>query len=361
MANQGIFLRHYLDQTPGANDPGAGWTNSPDIVASVDSNGNPQPAPDPTVFTSSSGYGQQFSNQISIGQANYIYVRGLNTTGAATLGRFWFYFVESNVVLWPQNWQSSNITVAGNNQNYADMTTPLAANQVGVTNPPFIWTAPNLQQSGDHYCMIAFAQNVPTGQPLPAPQSPAPTGFMGSWDQLAQFVINNPNMAWRNTVDVSRNTPTFQYTTNIAGAPNGGQFNVGVQLTSMPTDGYFAFSVPGPDAQDSVVIPKTAIPNPNYAPTVTVNWPKGYQSSITISYWQGATTPPVGSTITPIITIPFTQVAKTMPEVMQASRGRRKRFSLSSPMPFLNYESPRMMYGAVQYSYIVGSMPYRFS
>jgi len=251
------------------------------------------------------------------------------------------------------------VYVNGNPQNYMEVSAQ-TANQIIVGNPPFIWNAPPLQSGNDHYCMIAFAENPPLSHP---PTSPAPTGFMGTWDDLAQYVISHPNMAWRNTIDVSSNTPTWQQIAPIAGAAAGGTFYIGIQCSNMPTDSYFAFDVPGPDSANTIHVPKTQITNPNTNLTIPVTWPANFSSSISLSYWQGATTPPVGASLQPVIIVPFQQVAMRMPELLATPLPKRMPngpLTLGVPHRVFAYENPKMLNGSVIHAYVIGSMPYRF-
>jgi len=106
------------------------------------------------------------------------------------------------------------------------------------------------------------------------------------------------------TVDVSASQPTWQQTTPITGMPDGGQILVGFQCANMPTDGFVALSVPGPDPADSVNVPKTPITNPNMAVAVQVTWPPNYSTEATLTYWAGATAPAAGSSITLQLMVP---------------------------------------------------------
>ena len=338
MTYSGMFLRSYIGQQPGQNQ--GGWSASPDIIFA-----GTTPAADPTVYTSSANYNKDYGSTVYLNQVNYVYIRGFNNTTASETARIWFYYTRSDLALWPSNWFANNIQVAGNMVNYTTMTA--SQNEIGVTNPPFLWTPPPLNSGNNHYCAIAFAENPPLSSP---PQSPAPTGYMGSTSELANFILSNPNMAWRNTVDVSVNTPSWQTTTNITGSTEGGQLQIGIQCTNMPNDSYVAFSVPGPDAQNTINVPKMQISNGNLALSLPVNWPAGFQSSITISYWQGSTNPQVGASIVPTLWIPQTQVSY---ETQLKTRHR--------PVYVHAFESPRMLYLAPVKMYVIGAVPYRFS
>lgn len=106
------------------------------------------------------------------------------------------------------------------------------------------------------------------------------------------------------TVAVSASQPTWQQVTPITGMPDGGQLMIGFQCTNMPTDGFVALSVPGPDAADSVNIPKMQITYPSMSVFSTVVWPPNYSTQATLSYWAGATAPAAGASITLQLLLP---------------------------------------------------------
>ncbi|MDF2627838.1 MAG: hypothetical protein K0R39_1669 [Symbiobacteriaceae bacterium] len=338
MTYSGMFLRSYIGQQPGQN--AGGWSASPDIILY-----GTQPANDPTIFTNSANYNTDYGSTVYLNQINYVYVRGFNNTTAAETARIWLYYTRSDLALWPSNWWSSNIQMQGANLNYTTM--EASSNQIGVTNPPFLWTPPTLGGNNTHYCVVAFAENPPLSSP---PQSPAPTGYMGTTQDLANYILSTPNMAWRNTIDVSQNTPTWQQVTNITGPTEGGLLQIGIQCTNMPNDAYVSFNVPGPDAQNTINVPKMQISNGNLALSLPVTWPAGFSSSIQISYWQGSQTPQKGATITPTLWIPQTQVSYEL----QASTRHR-------PVHVFAFESPKMLYLAPTKMYVIGAVPYRFS
>lgn len=295
---QGLFLRHYLGELPDGRRTSSAWTDSPDIIL----NGT-GPAVDPTVFTTRDSYGREQAQRVFNDQLNYVYVRGLNTTAGKLDARLWLYHAQSNAVIWPQDWRQGGIFVNDPErpQNWVELT-DLDPGAIGVSTPVFHWqaTAPS---PGAHFCMIAFAENPPLSFP---PRSPKPVGSMGTWDQLAAFVQAHPNMAWRNTVPVGGAGPTWTMTEPIEGAPDGGEFNVGLKFKDMPTDGWVSFNVPGYDAGSTIVMPdppdqKVRIPRSGTSILLTLNWRRGYRSSISVSYWQGPTPPPKGANITPIV------------------------------------------------------------
>lgn len=98
--------------------------------------------------------------------------------------------------------------------------------------------------------------------------------------------------------------PTWQSSYPVEGPPGGGPIYLGFQCTDMPTDSTVACTAPGPDPQNSVNIPRTPIMNPHMTYMVQVVWPPNFNSTITISWWEGRTPPPPGAGIQPVAAYP---------------------------------------------------------
>lgn len=301
----GFFVRDNLGQTP--SDRGTAWSSCPDIICAGTS-----PSQDPSAYLTAASYNTSYPATVYEQTPNYIYVRAYNTNSAATsgspiTGRAWYYWVQSDLTLWPTNWNTSAITVAGNNINYQDIVTT-ADDQVCMPNLPYIWTPP-VPASGQHFCLISWMEYPPSNPP----QNPVlQYGYMGTWDDLVNFVLDHQNMGWRNTTDVSGLGQTWSQTSNITGPTTPGTFYLGIQCTNMQGGGYVGFDVPGPNPQiPPVQLPKTPITNPNMNVQIPISdWPGNAQSSITVNYWQGSTPPPAGSNITVTLMIPTTQMAE---------------------------------------------------
>lgn len=102
---------------------------------------------------------------------------------------------------------------------------------------------------------------------------------------------------------------TWERTIPVSGPTAASELGLGVQTHGMPTDGFFAFAVPGYDAESSVVFPappndRSPIYKPDVAVLVMVSWRGGFETSMTIRWWQGATEPPPGASIVPVLAYP---------------------------------------------------------
>lgn len=289
MAYEGLFIRDYVGETPdGAK--GTSWTQSPDICVS-----GPTPLPDPQVLVNREQYdkGSPSMNDQTPLQSNFVYVRGLNTTDNPLTATIYLYYVDTSIVLWPQNWKMDTIT------HINEPGIPVNAAQViadpqglAATISPFSWIPP---RDNNHYCLAAWVKDG-------ADQLVPPDLYsIGTVNDMANFILTHPNIGWKNTTEVDATQPTIENYASIMGAEYGGLLNVGVQCQNLPTDGEIEFYVPGPDAENTIIFPRTPIATPNYAPTVQVRWPPSYNSSITFKYYKGKTDPPDGANIIPIV------------------------------------------------------------
>jgi hypothetical protein len=95
--------------------------------------------------------------------------------------------------------------------------------------------------------------------------------------------------------------PTWQQTFPVEGTNQETRIYVGVQCTDMPTDGFIAATL----SHGDVTIPKMPITQPNLTVAQQFDMPANYKGTLTISYWQGATRPPMGAAIAPYLVIPM--------------------------------------------------------
>jgi hypothetical protein len=291
MAYSGFFVREYLGQLP--NQPPSGpWTQSPDVVFS-----GKVPA-DSQQYVTAQGYATDYGSYVFTNVTNFVYPRALNAQSQGSTGRVWFFWVDSSLALWPQNWRGDLVTVSGQQANFQ----PIAASsgdQISVVNQPFEWTPPPPPTTSGHYVSIVWVENNPADPPVNPFQGLAP---FPTFEALAQYVLSNPNMGLRGVVNINGQAPTWTQTTPVVGPSPAQPFYLGIQCNNMPTDGMVGFSVPGPvPTIPPIVVPLSPIVNPNMSMTVQVDWPAGAQSSITVIYQMGPTQPPAGASITVVM------------------------------------------------------------
>jgi hypothetical protein len=287
MSYQGIFIRDYVGELP--DGPlGTSWTNSPDLFCNGTS-----PIIDISSLTNQTNYLQGLPNaQVQVPlQQNYVYIRGINTVDGSQTSTIYFYYVDTSIVLWPQNWKTANVMIDNKEQNWVKVTAS-QLNQIVTGDKPFIWTPP---RQGIHYCIVGWVKNG-------ADQDTPPDLYsIGAVNDMANFILTHPNVGWKNTIEVDATQPTIQNSSPIIGPADGGSLNIGIQCQNLPTDGKISFSVQGPDAANTINVVDLPIRDVNMAVTVKVTWPANYQSTLVFSYFKGAKNPPDGANIIPIV------------------------------------------------------------
>jgi hypothetical protein len=108
------------------------------------------------------------------------------------------------------------------------------------------------------------------------------------------------------TAGAQGDAPTWQHSYPLSGPPQSEQVMVAVQCQNMPTDGSIAFAVSGSGGEADV--PRTPIAPPSFVLGVRMTWPADYSGVMTVSYWQGQTTPPPGASVQPVVTQMVTAV-----------------------------------------------------
>lgn len=289
---QGMFVRQALGDTPSSSPP-TDWTTSPDVIIA-----GPTPAADPSVYAASGNYGTSYGTNLTSGQVNYVYVRALNATSGSWTARIWLFYVDNNMAPFADGWTSNGISVNGAAVNYCTVSAT-SANQIVVSAPFVVQTPPVTQnQSWD---LIALVENQPLSKP---PEANVPQN-MTSWAELGQWAGQNyGQVGWVSSTPATGWGQTWQTSATFQTGTYSGELFVGALCSNMPTDGFLAVTMPGP-AGCTLNLAKTAIANGNGMYGSMLQAPAGFPgSTVTITYWQGGTTPPAGASITPQALIP---------------------------------------------------------
>lgn len=179
-----IFVRDALDDT--GNIPYSGRTAyfSPDIIPQ-------QQTQQPALSWFTSTWTQDKGLNIITGINNYVYVRGKNLKTSATSGTVYLYCAPSSLLLNVAYWSNSPVsTGGGTSAPLVDINNnrQIAAGAICVGNTPFLLNQTVPQ--GFHYCLI-------TRVVTPDHINPIPTSFANT-NQFVNWVVDNPNVAWRN-------------------------------------------------------------------------------------------------------------------------------------------------------------------
>jgi hypothetical protein len=279
----GLFMRQSLGQTP--MQPGTAG-NSPDIIVY-----GPSAAQSANGFTTPMSYNFTTLYQTATSsQRNFIYVRALNPQNGHGSARVYLYYAASTTLA-PTGWSTDSFYVAGKPQNWVDLSSD-TANEVLVSTVPVAWQATQ-PPAGSQWMIIAC---VVVGDD-PQPPDFSEIGY-GNAATVTKFVATQPQIAW---VAVTSNpadpAPSMWFDAPLAPNAAGTQQWVGVQFITMPADGTFSISIPGPDAANTVLGSGLRIPDGNAAIVWPVTYPPNFQTSAIVNYFQGGASPAKGSNI----------------------------------------------------------------
>lgn len=275
----GVFVRDYVGQTPYVT--GSGWTGSPDVIPY-----GPTPIADLSSLTPN--YGSAPTKQdIALNMWNYVYVRGKNLTNGAQNSRVYLFYVQSDKMNWPENWESDHIMYKGQVQNWADVTLN-ALGDIFVTG--FQWRPPAFGSDQNSYRLIAYVDNHPS---TTHPFDPTKIGYLGDSTQIGNYVYGHTCMAVSDTTEVAETLPTVEGVAKftVPGTTGTTDMLIGLRFENMSTDGQIAFIVPGLDANNTIITTKANLTDPDEVLLVPATYPFGFETTITYRFWKGSTQP----------------------------------------------------------------------
>lgn len=141
------FIRHQMGDTPGNN--AGSFSSCPDIIFSTTGAPDWTPISVPaSTFLTQASYNTDYGSTVQVSKAgnvnNFVYLRALNTNpqGPAVPMRLWMMYTQSDMALWPQNWQHDSIMVQQAAQNWQDGELIMSGGPGPyiVTGQPFLWT-----------------------------------------------------------------------------------------------------------------------------------------------------------------------------------------------------------------------------
>lgn len=277
---QGAFMRQSPGQLP--TQPGNGAETGPDIIVT-----GVAAAQDASAFVA--GYNDTTPhNQAVLGMRNFVYVRALNTRSGSGRSRVYFYHMASGSPS-PIGWESGGFTVAGQPQNWIDVIAS-AGGQVMVPAIPLVWDTPTVPD-GQSLILIAWVDDSAN----PKPPDFSNFGYLTP-EVVKDFVTSTPRLSWLALSGSAAPSCTAAWQLPVS---QTGSLYAGVQLSNLPIGGTLAFSLPGPDAANTLV-KSFAVPEPNAAVVWPVVYPAGFASSIVVTYTQGSGQPPGPPDIKPV-------------------------------------------------------------
>ena len=273
----GTFLRQFPGQLP--TQVGTGAQTAIDLIVTGST-----AAQDASAFASTASYaGTTLANQVTYGVPNFIYLRGLNSRPTGGSARVYFYFTLASSPS-PIGWRIDGFSVAGQTQNWLDLTAT-AAGEIDVPWLPIVWTPPT-PGNGDSLILIAYVNDLDNGGPVPP--NLTPFGYL-TLPTVTKFVAATPRISWL-AISGSASQTTATSVQTATASPAGGKYYVGMELANLPTDGKLTLSIPGPNAANTVVA-AFAPPAPDAVVVWPVTWPANFTTAVVMTYTQGATTP----------------------------------------------------------------------
>ncbi|MDR3476036.1 MAG: hypothetical protein P4M09_30695 [Devosia sp.] len=273
-----LYMRKALDDNGSVPYTGGTWTNSPDIIPyGTTVVGNP------TATFGGSNYGSDQGRSTVFEQQNYFYMRAKNLFNGAETGTLFLYYCPQNLFLFPSLWSKNQLATSSGKPSVDVSAAKL--NDVVVVGEPFTYVPTN----NIHSCLIG--RLVTPKNPNPLPQD----GDFPAMSDLATYIANHPNMAWRNVVLVDADIPTFTNTFTIDTTPaapgTSAQYLIGISFNKLTIGSQLAFSagtpIPsGPDQGKVIQLTQTAVTQTDGSlGTSYLTIPAGYKTSVSFSYW----------------------------------------------------------------------------
>jgi hypothetical protein len=147
-------------------------------------------------------YGKDQGLNVIADVNNYVYVRAKNLKTTSTSGTVFLYCAPSTLLLNVNYWSNNPINIGNGAKTSASLVdannnTQIAPDQICVGQTPFLLNQPI--PDGFHYCLITRVVTGDHGNPIPVGR------FTSSGDFL-KWVVENPNVAWRNVTTVPSTT-----------------------------------------------------------------------------------------------------------------------------------------------------------
>jgi hypothetical protein len=251
-----------------------------------------------TVLATSASYATASVDTIQQGQANYIYVRGMNGALLPLSTQVQLFASPAGIILWPALWKQRPIPTdidyqPPNPPVYASNIDNLAAGAIGVAQNAFVWSDPEPPPPGsDHYCLISWMNNASN----PFPDAPGPL-------ELSHLIANNLGFGFRNVSLQSGSSPTVQLVTQIeipvSVPPGSRQYYILIFPSGFPSGWQVSLSCSQTDTKGNpIAIPQQIIPPPPAKYLGIYAWlDPGFSATVTINCYQNGAEPATNATL----------------------------------------------------------------
>lgn len=235
-----------------------------------------EPVSDPqATFGTAASYATAPGKDILPTQQNYIYLRAKNlyTAGAAN-GEVALYWCKSSLFMNTGLWSTQQIpAVVGTNA-------PISASAYGdiaVATSAFHWLAP-AQPQHFHYCLIARLITSTPDDP-----NDIPPNFTSS-SAYVNWVLGNPQVAYRNVYINNASKPAMQYTFHVASPDQAAeQWIVAADSYNMPNGTTVAFSCAASGPNPPINVSGTVSQSSQSFSTVPTTLPGEFEADLVVT------------------------------------------------------------------------------
>jgi hypothetical protein len=268
-----VYIRANWGDTGEMPVKDGGWTCSPDIIPN-----GPNLLPDPVKTLTETWDGPDLGKETVLQQMNYFYVRGKNLFDGERKGTFELYYCPENLFLFPSMWRNNRIETSDGKDSLSVIAK--SKGDILVPNQPFRFQP----MSSIHNCLICRV--ITEGHPNPLPGDGEITGMT----ELANYILDHPNMAWRNVALVQRDIPTFVRDFNLDMGDDEGRVHMYLECKNVK-GGTVAFScgtpIPsGPDQGKVIELKPAVVPQEEISlGSITYTIPANFVTRVSYSYW----------------------------------------------------------------------------
>lgn len=266
-----LFVRDDLTDTGQIPSGARTYWTCPDIIP-----WQLQAVPDPqATFGTAQSYATAPAKDILPAQQNYIYLRAKNLyTGGAAAGTAYLYWCKSSLFINTDQWSGQNIpAVTGP----GSPVSAAATGAIAVGASAFRWLAPP-QPANYHYCIIARLVTTTPSDPNPIPPNFTSSGAFVNW------IVGNPQVAFRNVYINSQAAPSSQFTYHISSPDaQAEQWIVAADTYNLPVNTTVAFSAAASGPSPPINVSGTVTqPSQSFA-TVPTTLPGLFEADLVVT------------------------------------------------------------------------------